>query len=75
LEAEAKVNRIILTDLDTSPTPNKGLGLRRSKRSSEDKGMDEENWIMLTNLDSISDPEQRTWLEKWQKVIRGKWHR
>jgi hypothetical protein len=31
---------------------------------AEAKIMAEENWIMLIDLDTISDAEQRAWIEK-----------
>jgi hypothetical protein len=34
--------------------------------------MDEDNRIMLTGLETISDHKQRVWIEKKQNIIRAR---
>jgi hypothetical protein len=62
LEAEAKAR---LIDADA----------KSRLLEAEAKVMTEEKRIMLADLDIISDPEERAWIKKRQKVIRGQWHR
>jgi hypothetical protein len=59
LEAEAKAR---LMDVD----------VKSRLLEAEANVMDEDNRIMLTGLETISDHKQRVWIEKKQNIIRAR---